>query len=109
MTTRMIRLPDVAFLRDYLRAVGGTVLDFARDYFTEVGPFSLVLLVAGWTDLFRNRRREALASVLLFPSYTPHGLLVGHDEGSLCGADHPVNGIRWPLVGFAVLLRGRLA
>ena len=58
-----------AFVTNYLRSVSATALDFAANYVAAVGPFGLILLLAGWIGLFRNQRRVAFASLLPFLFY----------------------------------------
>ena len=107
VTTRVVRSPDIAFLSDYLRGVGGTALDFARNYFVEVGPFGLILLVAGWAGLFRSRRRVALASLLPFLSYALMVFLWATARDRFVVPIIPLTYLV-AAAGFAFLLKGHL-
>ena len=102
-----VRSTDAVFLTDYLRGVGQTARYFISTYYADVGPFCLVLLVAGLAGLFRQRRRAAFASLLLVLIYTLTVLLWATDRSRFVVPIIPLTYLV-AAAGVAFLLRDRL-
>jgi hypothetical protein len=107
VTIGRVRSVDAVFLTAYLRGMGQTARYFISTYYADVGPFCLVLLVAGWAGLFRQRRRAALASLLPVLIYTLTVLLWATDRSRFVVPIIPLTYLV-AAVGFAFLLRNRL-
>jgi hypothetical protein len=87
--------------------VGQTAWYFVSTYYADVGPFCLILLVAGWAGLFRQRRRAAFVSLLLVSSYTLTVLLWATNRSRFVVPIIPLTYLV-AAAGVAFLLRDRL-
>jgi hypothetical protein len=69
IATRISGAIDATLLKRYALLVAETIRAALRSYLSELGPFCLVLMLAGTVTLFKANRRRAAAFVLPYAIY----------------------------------------